>query len=158
MVLAACRPWRVYAGGAHRPHIMSLHTLPTFEVPAVDAMPRTGDRTFNVVGFTDFLLTRLLRNGSGLLHSDFRRDEGRWRILSWSANAYGPEDVVAVTAEKAQFRGVLAYLGTRFLNGQIHGGFAQGFFVHRGASRYFALYTANDQLRGYWVRLYVRAT
>ena len=120
-------------------------------------MPQTDDRTFDVVGCTDFLLTQLLQHGAGLLHSDFRSDEGQWRIVTWSADANGPDEVVAVTPQKAHFRAVLAHLGTRFLNGQVYGGFTEGFFMQRGASRYFALYTANDQLRGYWLRLYARA-
>src|SRR5688572_18787766 len=137
---------------------MPLDPLPTFEVPAVDVMPPTADRTFDVVGCTDFLLTQLLlRHGVGLLHSDFGSDEGRWRILTWSAGAHGPDEVVAVTPNKAHFRAVLAHLGVRFLNGQVYGGFAEGFLVQRGVSRYFALYTANDPLRGYWLRLYARA-
>jgi hypothetical protein len=137
---------------------MPLASLPTFDVPAVDAMPETDDpRRFDVVGCLDFLLTQLLRHGAGLLHSEFRDDEGRWRLLTWSTEGYRPEEVIAVTAQKAHFRAVLAHLGTRFLSGQIHGGFAEGFFTQRGASHYFALYTANDQLRGYWLRLYARA-
>ena len=113
-------------------------------------------RTFDVIGFTDFLLTQLLRHGAGLLQSDFRSDEGRWRLQTWSADAYGPDELVAVTAQKAHFRAVLAHLGTRFLNGQVYGGFAEGLFTQCGASRHFALYTANDQFRGYWMRLYAR--
>ena len=136
---------------------MPLDPLPTFEVPAVDAMPQAGDRNFDVVGATDFLLTQLLRHRAGLLHSDFRIDAGRWRILSWTSEAYGPDTVIAVTPQKGRFRAVLAHLGVRFMNGKIHGGFAEGFFVHQGNSHYFALYTANDQLRGYWLRLYARA-
>ena len=137
--------------------VMSPDPLPTFEVPAVDAMPQAGDRTFDVVGVTDFLLTQLLRHRAGLLHSDFRYDEGRWRILSWTPEAYGPDTTIAVIPEKGRFRAVLAHLGVRFMHGKIHGGFAAGFFVHRKTSHYFALYTANDQLRGYWLRLYARA-
>lgn len=137
---------------------MPLDPLPAFEVPAVDAMPKSDDpRRFDVVAFTDFLLTELLRHGAGLLHSDFRSDEGRWRMLTWSGGTYGPEEVVAVSPQKSHFQAVLAHLGMRFLNGQVYGGFAEGFFNQRGKSRYFALYTANDQLRGYWMRLYARA-
>ncbi len=136
---------------------MPSDPLPTFEVPAVDAMPQPGDRTFDIVGATDFLLTQLLRHDAGLLHSDFRADEGRWRIRSWSAEASGPDTVIAVIPQKGRFRAVLAHLGVRFMHGKIYGGFAEGVFVHRKTSHYFALYTANDQLRGYWLRLYARA-
>jgi hypothetical protein len=132
--------------------------MPTFEVPTVETMPDMGDpRRFDVLGFTDFLLSQLFRHGAGLLHADFRSDEGRWHLLNWSAAAYGPDEVVAVSPLKAHFRAVLAHLGVRFLNGQIYGGFAEGFLHQCGASRYFALYTANDQLRGYGMRLYFRA-
>src|SRR4051794_8913701 len=98
---------------------MPLDPLPTFDVPPVDVMPQTDGRTFDVVGSTDFLLTQLLGLGAGLLHSDFRVDEGRWRVLTWSAEVYGPDEVIAVTPQKALFRAVLAHLGVRFLNGQI---------------------------------------
>ncbi len=133
------------------------HTaLPTFEVPVVDEMSLNEGRTFDGVQWTDFLLNKLLRHGAGMLHSNFRCDEGRWRIVSGSAESHGPDEVVAISQNKSCFRSVLGHLGARFLNGQVYGGFAEGFFIHRGTSRYFALYTANDQLRGYWLRLYVR--
>ena len=136
---------------------MPLDALPKFEVPAVDAIPPAGERSFDVLGCTDFLLTQLFRHDACLLHSDFRDDEGRWRILPWSGEARGPEQVVAVTPRKDHFRAVLAHLGTRFLDGRLYGAFAEGLFVQGGASRYFALYTANDQFRGCWLRLYARA-
>ena len=78
-------------------------------------------------------------------------------MRTWAAKAYGPDEVVAGTPHKAHFRAVLAHIGKRFLDGQVYGGFAEGFVTQRGVSRYVVLYTANDQLRGYWLRLYARA-
>lgn len=131
--------------------------LPTYDVATVDAMPPIDGRTFDVARFTDYLLTRLLGHAAGVLHSDFHSDEGRWRLLHWSDGDQNVEESLVVTPNRGRFRAVLAHLGVRFLSGEIYGGFAEGYLAHRSTARYFALYTANDSLRGYWVRLYARS-
>lgn len=114
-------------------------------------MPPADAREFDVVGFTDFLLTQLLRRRGRLLHSDFRSDEGRWRLVTG-----GAEEVIAVTPGVGRFRMLLAHFAVRFEMRDYYGDFVMGTLVQRGATHPFALYTGNDQLRGYWLRLYVR--
>ena len=121
-------------------------------------MPVIEDVPFDVIRCVDYLLTRALRRAPALLHSDYATDEGSWRITGLAGEAAAQEEIIRVTPDRAYFRAALAHLGVRFMSGRVQGGFAEGFLSQSGASHYFALYTANDAFRGYWVRLYVRAT
>jgi hypothetical protein len=134
-----------------------LDRMPTFEVPEVDPQPVAVPHRPDAVAFADYLLTTLLRHENGLLHADFLRDNGLWLLRSGSRAVAGPDEVIAGSESLGVFRMVLARFGHHYMGGQLYGGFTEGAFIQGGRTRRFALYMANDQWRGYWLRVYTRA-
>jgi hypothetical protein len=79
----------------------------------------------DVVSKADFLLTMLLRQDAGLLHADFADDGGKWHVRGWTSDTSGPDEVVAVTEKRSDFRTILARFGHHCMHDQLYGGFAE---------------------------------
>ena len=49
---------------------------------------------------------------------------------------------------------LLARIGARYMGMQLYGGYSELRLSQRGRTHGFAIYMANDQWRGYWVKAY----
>jgi hypothetical protein len=121
--------------------------MTTIEVPVIDQLP--ADR--NVSAFADYLLTKLLRRQAGFLHVDSRDAVG------WCIEVERGRHEVVPEQEFGEFRATLARFGKQYMGGQLYGGFSQPRLSQQGVIYDAAIYMGNDQWRGYWLRLYVRA-
>lgn len=122
------------------------------EVPYTDETSLTPCPERHVVSWADLLLTAALREDTALLWADYTGG------LAWHVRSPGREAVVAVNSNWTPFRATLARFGHHYMSGQLYGGFSEGLLTQRGRTFHFAMYMANDQWRGYWLRAYVRPT
>src|SRR5688500_1606594 len=128
--------------------------VPIIDVPVVDDLPQTEPQRLELCRTVDYLLTRLLRHESGTLYADFRNDGGRWHVRGWTREGSGPDEVVATIEPLAVFRMLLARFGAHYMGMQLYGGYSELRLSQRGRTHGFAIYMANDQWRGYWVKAY----
>lgn len=128
--------------------------VPIIGVPLVDELPKTDPRRPDVVRTVDYLLTRLLRHDSGTLYADFHSDGGRWHVRGWTREASGPDEVIAAIERPGVFRMLLARFGAHYMGNQLYGGYSELRLSQQGRTHRFAIYMANDQWRGYWVKAY----
>jgi hypothetical protein len=136
---------------------MQSEPVPLIEVPRVEHLPTPLPRRPDIVATVDYLLTALLSHESGTLYSDFRTDRGRWYVRGWTRQLSGPDELVATSEELGTFRMLLAHFGARFMGGQVYGGYSVLRLLHAGRERGFAIYMANDQWRGHWLKAYCMA-
>jgi len=129
---------------------------PLIEVPVVEQMPEWPPRQPKIVEIVDYMLTKLLRDQAGMLHGDFGNDGGRCHVRGWTSEAMGPDEVVATIENKSHFRMMLARFGHHYLADQLYGGYREVFLGQNRKLHHVAIYMANDQWRGYWLRAYAR--
>ena len=91
---------------------------------------------------------------AGTLYADFHSDGGKWHVRGWTPEASGPDEVVATIEPLGIFRMLLARFGRHYMTDQLYGGYSERRLSQRGRTQGFAIYMANDQWRGYWVKTY----
>ncbi len=123
------------------------------EVPEVAEL---SGAEFDVVTYAHFLLTRLLRHDTALLHGQFRDGTGIWLLRQRPNGTEGSDEAIARIDSKGDFRMVLARFGFFYMAVQLYGGFARRVLIHRGRQYGCNIYMSNDNWTGYWIRVYAR--
>lgn len=131
--------------------------MDVLEVPELLENPDPAPYDGNPVATADYLLTMLLRNDSGMLHSEFANGSGMWSIRPGAQRLNTSEARVAQTDTVGHFRAVLARFGAHYMGGQVYGGFTRQELVQRGRHFSCAFYMSNDNWTGYWIRVYAKA-
>ena len=138
-----------------RPHSTSPPPLSSpIEVPEVLELTRASGTEFDVVQYVHFLLTSLLREGTGLLHAQFQNGTGIWLLRQRPSGVEGPDVEIARLDGVGIFRAVLARFGYFYMGVQLYGGFARRALIHHGRQYACTIYLSNDNSTGYWIRVY----
>jgi hypothetical protein len=122
------------------------------EVPLVEVMPESAPQKHPIADTAAYLLTALLRHDSGTLYSNYQSDAGRWHVRGRDASP--PDEVLVNIEPRGIFRALLAHFGAHYMGGQVYGGYSERRLSQRGRTHGIAIYMANDQWRGFWLKAY----
>lgn len=129
-------------------------------VPPVTQLPELSGNGEDPVAFADMLLTASLCHGPALLYAEhFWHDPSdaaiSWRIRSLDSTIVSREIEIGISPSLGSFRSVLARFGHHYMSGQLYNGYALIGLRQSDVTRRCHVYMANDQLAGFWLRIYI---
>ena len=110
----------------------------------------------HAVSIADFLVTSLLKFGTGSLDTDFVDGRVRWFVSPVIGGMPSTATMVLEQVDIGRFRVVLARFGHHYMGGQMYSGHSRIMLRQNGQTFYCECYLANSALTGYWLRLYCR--
>lgn len=130
--------------------------METLDVPELLELPDPAPFDESPVAFADFVLTKLFRHGSALLHAEYRHSEESvtWLIYPRSGDETERDLLVAVSPSLGSFRSVLARFGHHYMGGQLYNGFAMRFLRQHDRTHQCLIYSSNMGESGFWIRVY----